>query len=1113
MLGTQPRRDGGPMTRSASEVITLLLTDVVGSSALWERHPDDMAAAMARHNEIIAEVVGSSGGSLVQERGEGDSTFSVFPLASDAVAAAARLAKAFSAQQWPAAVPVSVRIAVNTGEVEERDGGYTGLTASRGARLRALAFGGQVLLGASTAAMVADSLPVGTHLINLGPKRLKDLTRPEHIYELHIGLDSAGDHSRAEPTDDLWCSAQSWAEFSAPEPLLGRDEELHALETGWAEALGGTRVLAILSGEAGIGKTTLAAALARRVHGAGALVLFGRWDEEPLAPYQAFRQALGEYGQICPRSILRADLRNLVGEISRLFPDIADRIGAEDAPLRTGAEAARFRLFEAIGGWLESMSSRHPVLLVLDDLQWADRPALLLIQHLLRTPSVARLMVLVTLRDTDLGRGELASRLPTLTRNTTTCRVTIRGLGDDEVVELLRRAAGRELELRDLDLAAELRRDTAGNPFFLREIIRQLVEVGALAPGGNGSAAATFEVPPAVRDVVSWHVAQLSEQCTSVLAFAAVMGQEFDTRILRTATAIDDEQLLDLLDEASRRGLVGDVPESDTSSKFSHVVVRRVLLDSLSRPRRTHMHLRVAAALEERAGLPTSLAELAHHYCASAAVGGSDKGIRYARLAGEEALQAVAYESAVHHFLQALEVLERHGPVDATLRCELLLALASAHDKAGEYSARDARFTDAADAARALGRTDLFIKAAAGYGGVLPADVRPDHRARALLEEALERVGEDRLWRARLLARLAHWSHEERPYLERRALSDESLVLARELDDPRTLADVQLHRCWALDGPNDVEEQLRIATEVLRLGEVLDDHELPLQGLRIRLAAMLEAGEFEAALETGRALRRLAEEFRHPEYLRLATMWDILLAGIAGRFNEAERLSAELYTRLQQIGHPQADLIYGTQTLSWRWIEGRSSDYVAQLEDLAAERPDVLVYPALVAWFQAEAGWTKDVVESLRTLSPDAVRSMDAGYAWWASVVGFANAAAAVKDTSWANVLYELVLPLKDHNCTLGVAAFMGAAAHHLGVLASALGRTDDAVSHLEFALARHLEMGALPFAALTQQALGDLLVSRGGRGDRKRACELHKDALQLADELGLGVVKSRMRG
>jgi len=157
----------------------------------------------------------------------------------------------------------------------------------------------------------------------------------------------------------------------------------------------------------------------------------------------------------------------------------------------------------------------------------------------------------------------------------------------------------------------------------------------------------------------------------------------------------------------------------------------------------------------------------------------------------------VAAEVAVRHLRKALQLIDRFGPRDQELRCELLLELAGAHNRAGEYASRDQRFAEAADAARDAGNGDLLLRAALGYGGTLPATVRPDRRAQALLEETLERLGEaDSAARATVLARLAHWLHNDRPYPERREFSDRSLAMARSTGDQRTLATVLVHRGW-----------------------------------------------------------------------------------------------------------------------------------------------------------------------------------------------------------------------------------------------------------------------------------------------------------------------------
>ena len=331
-----------------AELITFLVTDVEGTTVLWERRAGDMFDAMARHDALVAEVLSSSGGRMIGERGEGDSTFSVFDDPVAAVEAAAELARSFAAGPWPAELPLRIRIAVYTGETEPRDGRYYGATPNRAARLRSLAYGGQILIGAETARLIGHRLPPKSSMVDLGPRTLKDLSRPEQVYELSLAEFALAENA----VDDAGATNLAWLEFTASDSFVGRTEELRAMTEAWEVAAGGRRVLALVSGEPGIGKTTLVAELARRVHDDGGLVLYGRWDQDALAPYQAFRDALGEYAQACPRSILHADLREQASEVARVVPEIAERIEGVGRPGRASAEAERFRLFEAIDGWL-----------------------------------------------------------------------------------------------------------------------------------------------------------------------------------------------------------------------------------------------------------------------------------------------------------------------------------------------------------------------------------------------------------------------------------------------------------------------------------------------------------------------------------------------------------------------------------------------------------------------------------------------------------------------------------------------------------------------------------------------------------------------------------------
>ena len=911
--------------------------------------------------------------------------------------------------------------------------------------------------------------------------------------------------------DDAATSNLVWINSAASRKFVGRKKELGVLREAWSSAAAGHRVLVLVAGEPGMGKTALAAELGRLVHAGEGLVLYGRWDEEVLAPYQAFREALGDYGRACPEVLLRRDLRDLAGEIGRLCPELRQRIGASAAPFLGTAEAERFRLFESLDTWIQRMAARHPVLFVLDDLHWADRPSLLLLLHLMQARRATRLLAVAMYRDVDVERSELPAALPALARDIDCRRLSIHGLERDSIAALLEAVAGRAFGEREGALVEELEQETAGNPFFLQEMARHLSELGVFDAEvirlGEGPA----EIPESVRDLVRWRLGRLSGKCAETLSVASVIGERFNAGVLGPAASLEDAETVDLLEEAARAGLIAEIDDEPDWWRFSHSLARRVIADGLSGSRTARLHQRIGDTLESRPR--ASPAELAHHFGAAASVGSAEKAVRYERLAGKRALAEVAAEVAVSHYTRALGLHDRFGPGDQALRCELLLELAGANDRAGEYASRDERFIEAADTARRLRRGDLIVRAALGYGGILPATVRPDARARALLEEALEQLGEEESGaRARILARLAHWLHHERPYPERLALSDRSVAMARGAGDQQTLAAVLLHRCWALDGPADVGDALRVASEVLDIGTRFGQPELRLEALRIRLAAQFEQGEHRAAVQTALAMNELAEKVRHPEFIRLAAMWDVTLASLEGRFEDAEKLSGELDQRLQRIGHPQAQLILVAQTFSWRWLQGRAVEYIPLFEAMSASEPANLAWHAVTAWGMAEGGERDRAADLLRRTTPDAVAAADKNYLWWAMIVGFADAVDLLQDPRWADVLYDLAAPYAGNNCTLGLASFLGAVDHWLGVLAASAGRFTEAVRHLETALERHRSMGARPLTALTEEVYAHVLSMRGEAADTERRRALLESAMRTADELGLGAIRNRAR-
>jgi transcriptional regulator with XRE-family HTH domain/tetratricopeptide (TPR) repeat protein len=922
----------------------------------------------------------------------------------------------------------------------------------------------------------------------------------------------AGADSALTGVSDAEASNLGWLDSAVSGNFVGRETELGFLRDAWSRARSGHRVLELVGGEPGIGKTALAGEVARLVHADGGLVLYGRWDENVIAPYQAFREALADYARACPEALLHRDLGDLAGGIARVWPEFAQRIGGAAAEPLAAAEAERLRFFESVDTWVQRMGARHPVLLVLDDLQWADLPSLLLLSHLMQARRSAPLLAVAMYRDLESEQSELSGVLHSLARDTDCRRLTLRGLEGDAVTELLEAAVGRAFGERESLVARELERDTAGNPFFLLEMARHLADLGVFDREEARLGATPAEIPESVRDMVRWRLGRTSEACVEVLEVASVIGERFDSALAAAAAGRDEAEIVDLLDEAARAELIAEIDDEPDYWRFSHSLMRRVTAERLSRGRRARLHQRIGEALESRFGVAP--AELAHHFGAAASIGSAEKAVRYERLAAERALAEVAAEVAVRHLRKALQLLDRFGPRDQALRCELLLELASAHDRAGEYASRDQRFAEAADAARAVGNSDLFLRAALGYGGILPATVSPDHRAQALLEDALQRLDEtDSAARAIVLARLAHWLHTERPYPERREFSDRSLAMARGTGDRRTLATVLMHRAWALDGPDDVDDALHVSSEILGIATDLGDPELRLEGLRIRLAAQFERGDHPAAMRTAHALKELAEEVRYPEFIRLAAMWDTTVASLEGRFADAGQFAAELGRRFPQTAHSQARIVSLTQVFPWSVLRGQSSKYISTLEELSAYQPANIAWPALTAWCLAETGALDRADVLLRRTEPAAVATADKNYQWWAVIVGFAGAADLTGDRQWAEVLYDLAAPYSGHNCTLGVATFLGAADHWLGVLAGVAGRFTEATGHLEAALRRHQDMGSRPLSALTEQAYGRVLTMRGEAADIERARRLTASAMRTAEELGLATIVNRPRG
>ena len=1108
MVTPYVRRAGGEA--DLSDVLTFLLIEFA---------PDDPAATGIRPAEVAHRVLRGAGGALVDDPATPPSTLVArFHIAGDAALAAVEVARALHVSP--------PRMALCTGGADPRGSTLGGSARARARALLRAAQPRQVLVTASTAVMASPALPRQAELVDHGIRALDPASPPERVYELRPGPGPGGatdpDHQPDHVSSNL-----EWARRAAHGPVLGREEPLAALEAAWQATLHGERRTVLLAGEGGIGKTTVAAQLALRLHAEGALVLYGRWDPEALAPYQAVREALGSYAGACPTPRLRAELEGWGGELSRLLPDVGARVGGVRSPLRGDPESERLRLFEAIEAWLDVLARRQGLLVVLDDLHWAERSSWLLLDHLRQSPGTSPRMILVTLREGETDPTTTAG-WPSFDRFDKDpeglAHVRLEGLDEAVVGRLVEQHVGRELGPLDHDLVQWLTDGTAGNPLFVQEVLRS---VGGSDDAGSALRAARDSVPGRLADVVAWRLTQLPAATATLLADAAVIGSAFDVDLLARATATAPVQLQAPLADGVRSGLLQVRTGGRERYAFTHDLVRRALQESRESRESASLHRRIAGALAERAleGGDVNAAEVAHHHLLGADHRTIGAAVRWARNAAAAARRETAFDLAVGLLDRAVtahdgvvdipRLLEPAGlgssaEDDVALACELRLELAEAHDRGGDFGARDQRHREAAELARRIDRTDLFVRAALGFGGILPAAAPPNPDARALLEEALDRLPvADGRYRALALARYAQVQNLTAPYAQRRAMSDEAVEMARRIDNPVVLAQVLLARCLTLDGPDDTHEHLTVGAEVTSLGEQTADPELVLQGARARIPALFVLGRHDEARELGTTFTRLADQVRHPDHLRLARMWDILRSSLEGRFDETESMAQQQLDDLLRAGHIQGVGIHFTQTFAGRWLHGELDRGRPALEAMQLVFPSNIRFWAVALWVDMASGRWEHALDELAANDPTQVAQLPHDYFWWPTmlawtVVSTHRAACGDVDTTWAGHLYEAMAPYRGRNCTLGYAAYGGAVDHHLGTLAAVIGQPDDAVDLLESGLARHEELDAVGFAALSTRWLAYALARRDAPGDHERAAELLADSRRVEHELGL---------
>ena len=915
-------------------------------------------------------------------------------------------------------------------------------------------------------------------------------------------LEQKADEAEARPSNPL--------ESLAGGVFVGRERELERLREAVDGALAGRGSLQLLLGEPGIGKTRAAEELATYARVSGARVYWGRCREDEGAPaYWPWVQAIRSYARDADPVALAWQLGAGAPEVAQLIPEVAEKLDIEPAQ-GSDSEEARFRLFDSVTSLLLAAARDRPLVIVLDDLHWADEPSLLLLRFAARELASSGLLILGTYRDVELGRHHpLARVLGEISGIEGSERIPLRGLGVGAVERYIEMTSGAP---SPPGLAEAVQEQTDGNPFFVGEVVRLLASEGKLTAGAS---LAELQIPQGVREVVGRRLDRLSEQTNVALRVAAVIGREFDGDLVARVAKQSPKELMQAAKEAIAERLVTDLGEERFS--FSHALVRDTLYEELSPPKRSALHERTGLAIEEVCGgdLEERLGELAHHFLAAAPRGDLGKAIDYAQRAGGQDMEQLAYEDAVDVYGRALEVLDLMDEPDEALRCRLLLALGGAEAKSARVADARAAFERAAESARRLDDADSLVGAAIGIALMSEAG-RLDERLLALLDEALERIGPERTARkaALLSAKSAEMYWVDNDVRESDRLVDEAIEIAREIEDPAALAAGLTRKIFIPAGPDATRERLAIADEMVALGDSSGDREAVVRGHAYRLWSFLELGDIPAVDRELEIYARLADELRMPEHTWHTFALRGMRALLDGDMDKAERLAEEARRAGDRAEQPLAQQYYGIQMVQIRSMQGRAGELLPAVRDLAERFPGIPAWRTAQVTLAARSGDTEFAQRKLDHFAADDFAPLPRDVNWFAGMSLMGEATAMIGDTKQADHVYELLLPYEGLVIVVArAAACNGPVDRVLGLLSQTMGRLDDAERHLGNAVEIATRMEDRPGIALCGLALAEVRLERDRNNDRELALELLSTVLGTAREMGARWIADRALG
>lgn len=1071
---------------------TVLFTDMEASTEFSLQHGDERSLALMHlHEEAVRGPVARHEGAVVKNTGDG--FLAVFPTSALGVRSALEIRTRIEAHnEAHPDTPLRIRLGLNTGPVIDEDGDVFGLTVSAAARVTSKASAGQVLVSERVRSECEDD--DAWRFVDRGSFWLKGLREQWRLYEAVLP-----DEVTAPPPEN-----------GDDPPFVGRDVERAVLRRGVDAANGGQGGIIVVSGSAGSGKTRLVEEVGVEAEERGMRFLIGRCHDTTQAdPYTALVEVAESIERLMSASEFRQVLGPSAGEMSRLLPHLRERYEDVERVAEPGAQEARRYFFSSVRDVLARMAALRPLVILLDDLQWADASTLQLLEHLAGDVSSLPIFVIGTYTQESVSVSTpLHATLGRLHQRRLIEAVTVGALGRDDLEEMLRILGKGEPPAA---LVEAVYSATDGNALFTGEIVRQLVEQRG-ADDWQGwmteAEVAALDVPEGVRLVIETRIAKVHAKTQTMLTTASLLGRDFGFDVLEALADLSEDELLDAVDEAERVHLItSSVDEVSVRFSFRHQLIRQTLLGQLSPARRQRLHGRVADALEQvhHASLPAHAATIAFHLQRAGRWVLPERTIRFLTLAGDRSLEAAAFEEAAQHVSEALALFP---PQDLESRGPLLDRLATAERSLGHLKVALALWDEAMDAFEQVGDTTSVARVALD-AALQVAWWRRGSDITRLVGRGLAALGDEpSATRAGLLAVAGMLASQAGEYERAEEMLTEALALARQQGAGDRVIGLTLYAKAAHHfAYQQFPEAVEVGVESIEYLRRASDHWSVATMLGYVGASLGWLGRFAEAAEVGEEGEALAlrlgnwSAFVFAEQAR--GFQDIgaqpSAATLEGRGRRALEMGEEMgFPWLTSLGHTRVGLAIFWQG---RWPEALAEFEEAARLEVRGATGGHLSRLLLIHAYLGDHNTTLDLLDRAQADFP--VLGRPSSGTAWGLAASAVEALTLLGRREEAGGLYDTMAELGATGILMRawdfrlVATLEGMAASGRGEWEIAEGHFEEAIQTSRRLPMRHEEPEACRFYA-------QMLLTRGQSGDRDHARAIGERALAGYDDLGM---------